>query len=208
MLTEGRNLIAILRGITPDAAEDIGHALFDAGITRIEVPLNTLGALDSIAILVRVLGDRALIGAGTVTTGEQVRAVADIGGRLIVSPNFDPDVVHETRRHALISMPGVMTPSECFAAHKAGAGALKLFPAFQIGPAGMAALRAVLPRGCLVYPVGGVGPADFGQWLAAGADGFGLGGALFNPGTSAEMVARNAARIVASWDTATKGVAV
>lgn len=208
MLTEGRKLFAILRGITPDAARDIGHALFDAGITRIEVPLNTVNALESIAILVRALGDRAMIGAGTVTTRQQVRAVAEIGGGLIVSPNFDPDVVQETRARALVSMPGVMTPSECFAAHKAGADALKLFPAFQIGPAGMAALRAVLPRGCPVYPVGGVGPEHFGQWLAAGADGFGLGGALYSPGISAAMVGRNAARVVAAWDDATKGVAV
>jgi 2-dehydro-3-deoxyphosphogalactonate aldolase len=208
MMTDGRNLIAILRGVTPDTVSDIGHALFDCGIARIEVPLNTHRALDSIATLVDALGDRALIGAGTVITREQVRAVAEIGGRLIVSPNFDPDVVQETRRSALVSMPGVVTPSECFAALKAGADALKLFPAFHVGPDGLAALRAVLPRGCAIYPVGGVAPEHFGQWLAAGADGFGLGGALYQPGDSAAIVGRKAARVVAQWDRATKGVAV
>ncbi|MDA0187544.1 MAG: 2-dehydro-3-deoxy-6-phosphogalactonate aldolase [Proteobacteria bacterium] len=207
-MTDGRNLIAILRGVTPDAVSDIGHALFDCGITRIEVPLNTHRALDSIATLVDALGDRALIGAGTVITREQVRTVAEIGGRLIVSPNFDPDVVQETRRRALVSMPGVVTPSECFAALKAGADALKLFPAFHIGPEGLAALRAVLPRGCAIYPVGGVAPEHFGQWLVAGADGFGLGGALYQPGDSAAIVGRKAARVVAQWDRATKGVEV
>lgn len=203
-----RNLVAILRGITPDMAAAVGDALFDAGITGIEVPLNTPGALDSIAILARGLGDRALIGAGTVLAPEQVRAVAEIGGRLIVAPNFDPAVVAETRKLGLVSMPGVLTPSECFAAYTAGADALKLFPAFQIGPAGLAALRTVLPRDCALYPVGGVAPAQFGAWLAAGADGFGLGGALYRPGDTVEAVARNAVRIVAAWDDASKGVAV
>lgn len=207
-MTDGRNLIAILRGVTPDKVSDIGHALFDCGIARIEVPLNTHRALDSIATLVDALGDQALIGAGTVITREQVRAVAEIGGRLIVSPNFDPDVVQETRRRALVSMPGVVTPSECFAALKVGADALKLFPAFHVGPDGLAALRAVLPRGCAIYPVGGVAPEHFGQWLAAGADGFGLGGALYQPGDSAAIVGRKAARVVTQWDRATKGMAV
>ena len=208
MMMPGRPLIAILRGITPDAAAEIGHALYAAGITRMEVPLNTAGALESIAALVAALGDRALIGAGTVITPDQVAAVAEIGGRLIVSPHVDPAVVHETRRRALISMPGVLTPSECFAACNAGAHALKLFPAFQIGPAGLAALRTVLPRGTALYPVGGIGPDQFAQWLDAGADGFGLGGSLYQPGHDARAVARHAARLVAAWDAATKGIAV
>ena len=207
-MNHGRKLSAILRGMTPDEARPIGRALFAAGIVRIEVPLNTPGALDSIAIMARDLGDAALIGAGTVLAVDQVRAVAGAGGRLIVSPNFDPDVVAETRRRALVSVPGVLTPSECFAALKAGADGLKIFPAFQMGPEGVRILRPVLPRDAQLYMVGGIAPAQFADWLAAGADGFGLGGALYRPGLSATDVARNAAQVVAVWDDATRGMAV
>ncbi len=203
-----RNLIAILRGLTPDEALPVGEALLSAGITRIEVPLNSPRPLESIRILADHLGQHALIGAGTVTAPDEVREVADAGGRLIVSPNFDADVVAETKRLGLFSFPGVLTPSECFAALKARADGLKVFPAFQMGIEGLKAIRAVLPKGTQLYMVGGVGPDSFAEWLAASANGFGLGSSLYAPGMEAEEVHRRARRMVAAWDDATKGVAV
>ncbi|MCT4683355.1 MAG: 2-dehydro-3-deoxy-6-phosphogalactonate aldolase [Roseicyclus sp.] len=203
-----RKLIAILRGLTPDEALPVGEALFSAGITRIEVPLNSPRPLESIRILADHLGQSALIGAGTVTAPDEVREVADAGGRLIVSPNFDADVVVETKRLGLLSFPGVLTPSECCAALKARADGLKVFPAFQMGIEGLKAIRAVLPKGTQLYMVGGVGPDSFAEWLSASADGFGLGSSLYKPGMEAEEVHRRARRMVAAWDDATKGVAV
>ena len=203
-----RNLIAILRGLTPDEALPVGEALLSAGITWIEVPLNSPRPLESIRILADHLGRNALIGAGTVTAPDEVREVADAGGRLIVSPNFDAAVVAETKRMGLLSFPGVLTPSECFAALKARADGLKIFPAFQMGIEGLKAVRAVLPKGAQLYMVGGVGPESFAEWLAASADGFGLGSSLYKPGMEAEEVHRRARRMVAAWDDATKGIAV
>lgn len=195
-----RNLIAILRGLRPDEAADIGAALIEAGIDRIEVPLNSPDPLDSIGRLATAFGDRAQIGAGTVLSVADVRAVADRGGRLIVSPNADADVIAETRRLGLAAYPGVFTASECFAALKAGADGLKIFPAFQMGVKGLKALRDVLPTATQVYAVGGVGAADFAEWRAAGANGFGIGGALYKPGASAEDVAAKAAALIAAYD--------
>ncbi len=153
-----RPLIAILRGVTPDAVGGIGAALIDAGIDRIEVPLNSPEPLESIRILAGRFGDRAEIGAGTVLTVAEVAAVAAAGGRMIVSPNADPDVIRATRAAGLASYPGVFTATEAFAALKAGASALKLFPASLMGTDGFRALAAVLPRDVPVYAVGGVGP--------------------------------------------------
>ncbi|WP_170349910.1 2-dehydro-3-deoxy-6-phosphogalactonate aldolase [Ruegeria atlantica] len=197
-----RPIIAILRGIAPSDATDVGRALIDAGIDKIEVPLNSPDPLASIAVLANEFSDRALIGAGTVLTSQQVDMVSEVGGRLIVSPNCDPEVISHTHRLGLESWPGIFTPTEAFAALQAGASGLKLFPGALAGPTGLAALRAVLPTGTQVYAVGGAGPENFDLWIKASADGFGIGSALFKPGMTASEVAERATQIVTAYDKA------
>lgn len=189
-------IIAILRGLTPAEALPVGRALLEAGIDRIEVPLNSPQPLDSIRLMATALAGQATIGAGTVLTAEQVAQVEDAGGRMIVSPNADPAVIRETRARGLESWPGVYTATECFAAIAAGATGLKLFPADQAGPGMLKALRAVLPQDLPVYAVGGAGPENFAEWLQAGAQGFGIGSALYRPGDAPETVAARARAIV------------
>lgn len=198
-----RPLIAILRGIRPDEAVAHAEALMAAGITTIEVPLNSPEPFDSIARLLAAFGDRALIGAGTVLDPGQVARLAGMGARLVVSPDADPEVIAATRAAGMESWPGVMTPTEAFAAIRAGATGLKLFPASLVGPAGLAAIRAVLPPDLPVYAVGGAGPENFGDWIAAGASGFGIGTAIYRPGQPVAQTADAAARVVAAHDAAT-----
>jgi 2-dehydro-3-deoxyphosphogalactonate aldolase len=186
-------LVAILRGLTPAEAPAIGDALVDAGFTLIEVPLNSPDPLASIRLMADRLAGRALVGAGTVLTVEQVDAVASAGGTLIVSPNTDTRVIAAATARGLISLPGYYTASEAFAALAAGASALKLFPADAADPAMLKAHRAVLPRDTRVLAVGGITPATMAPWRAAGADGFGLGSHLYRPGKPATEVAQVAA---------------
>lgn len=197
-----RAIIAILRGITPGEAVAVTEALIGAGITRIEVPLNSPDPYDSIARMIMAADGRAEIGAGTVLDVPSVERLAGLGARMIVSPDCNPDVIAATKRMGMQSYPGVFTPTECFAALRAGADGLKLFPANLIGIQGFAAINAVLPVGTRTFAVGGVGAGDFAEWRQAGIAGFGLGTALYQPGLPPDEVARRAAGIVAAYDRA------
>lgn len=197
-----RDLIAILRGVCPDEAVAIGGALIGAGITKIEVPMNSPEPLKSIERLVKEFADVAEFGAGTVLSTQQVQQVSATGASLIVSPNCDPDVIDATKALSMKSYPGVLTPSECFMALRHKADGLKVFPAFQMGTDGLRAIRAVLPEQTPVFMVGGVGPENFADWIEAGATGFGLGSSLYKPGRTADEISKIAQEAVAAYDRA------
>jgi len=185
-------LIAILRGVRPDEVEEIGEALVGAGYTLIEVPMNSPDPLESVSRLALRFAGRAVIGAGTVLREDQVAAVSAAGGTMIISPNANLRVISASAAAGLVSLPGIATPSEAFAAIEAGATALKLFPAEAASPAVVKAMRAVLPKETRLLPVGGIAPGTMAPWTAAGAAGFGLGSALYKPGMSAAEVSTNA----------------
>jgi 2-dehydro-3-deoxyphosphogalactonate aldolase len=189
-------LIAILRGVTPGEVVAVGEALFDAGFRLIEVPLNSPEPLESIARLAKAFTNRAVIGAGTVLRVAEVSAVHTAGGAMIVSPNTNTEVIAATKKLGMVSLPGFATASEAFAALEAGATALKLFPAEGASPAVVKAIRAVLPAGVRVLPVGGITPGNLTPWREAGAAGFGIGSALYSPGVGLDEIARRARTFV------------
>lgn len=192
-------LVAILRGIRPDEVEAAADALVEAGFRLIEVPLNSPDPLLSIEKLARRVGDAAIVGAGTVLTVDQVALVQDAGGAMVVSPNTDIAVIAETARRGMVSLPGYFTPSEAFAALAAGASGLKLFPAEAATPAVIKAQRAVLPKEVPLLVVGGITPTNMEPWRQAGADGFGLGSALYRVGATTEEIAANARAFAQGW---------
>ncbi|MRD46499.1 2-dehydro-3-deoxy-6-phosphogalactonate aldolase [Caenimonas koreensis DSM 17982] len=191
-------LVAILRGLQPAEAADIGTALVASGWRLIEVPLNSPDPLKSIATLASQFPN-ALIGAGTVLDAQQVRDVHAAGGQLIVAPNFNAEVAAEATRMGLLYVPGVMTPTEAFAALAAGAHALKLFPAEMISPTAVKAMRAVLLVEAKLIPVGGIHVRNMAEYRAAGASGFGIGSSLFKPGMTAAQVQRQALEFKSAW---------
>jgi 2-dehydro-3-deoxyphosphogalactonate aldolase len=196
-------LVAILRGVTPAEVVSIGAVLIEAGFAMIEVPLNSPDPIESIANLQAAFGDRALIGAGTVTSVARVADVAATGAKLLVMPHADVAVIRAAKAAGMVCVPGVLTPTEGFAALAAGADALKLFPAELAGPSVLRALRSVFPAGTAFLPVGGIKPDNMGGFVAAGAAGFGLGSALYRPGDDVATVGANAAAFVAAWQSLT-----
>ncbi|MER9139853.1 2-dehydro-3-deoxy-6-phosphogalactonate aldolase [Mesorhizobium sp. M0830] len=200
-----RGLVAILRGLKPTEAIAIGQALFDAGIEAIEVPLNSPEPFSSIAGIVEALPKTALVGAGTVLTPADVDSLHKAGGRLLVSPNIDAEVMARAMSYGMVTMPGVFTPTEAFQAIRLGASALKFFPASVLGAAGISAMRAVLPAQTVVGAVGGVSEKDFAGYKAAGVTAFGLGSSLYKPGMSVDDVAARAQAAVTAWDAAFGG---
>lgn len=195
-----REIIAILRGVTPGEALPVAQCLIDAGITKIEVPLNSPDPFKSIGAMVREFGGDAVIGAGTVLSVEQAVSLRDAGGTRMVSPDCNTQVISAAKSMGMQAVPGVMTPTECFAALRAGADGLKLFPAFAVGPPALQAMRVVLPAEAKIYAVGGAGPDNFAEWRAAGADGFGIGTGIFRPGFTVADIAPRAEKIVAAYD--------
>lgn len=200
----GRGLVAILRGLKPEEALDVGRAVFDAGIEAIEVPLNSPDPFRSIELLAKAL-PQALVGGGTVVWGKDVDRLNDAGGRLLVSPNIDAEVMGRAAVHKMVTMPGVFTPTDAFLALRLGASALKFFPASVLGTGGISAIRAVLPKETQVGVVGGVSEADFAAYAKVGVQLFGLGSSLYKPGMAAADVGARARAAVAGWDAIGKG---
>ncbi|WP_210541916.1 2-dehydro-3-deoxy-6-phosphogalactonate aldolase [Rhodoferax sp. PAMC 29310] len=202
LLTQARRmpLVAILRGLVPAEAAAIGSALYEGGFRALEVPLNRPGAIECIDVLTRALPADALIGGGTMLSKADVDAVHGAGGRLMVSPNCDVRVIAHAASLGMLCAPGVVTPTEAFAALQAGAHALKLFPADMVGHSGLKALLSVVPADTDFWPVGGVTPESMGPWVKAGAAGFGIGGQLFSPGTTAAEVGVKARAYLQAWE--------
>ncbi len=193
-------LVAILRGLKPENARDVGFALVEAGFRIIEVPLNSPEPFRSIEILAKSLPKNVLVGAGTVLDPDNVNGIHDVGGRLIVMPHADTEVIRRAKDLNLICTPGVATPTEAFAALKAGADAIKIFPAEAMPPHVVKAWRAVLPKDAILLPVGGIKPDTMRAYVEAGANGFGLGSALFTPAMSADEIGRNARTFADAWE--------
>ncbi|MFC5585339.1 2-dehydro-3-deoxy-6-phosphogalactonate aldolase [Nitratireductor kimnyeongensis] len=202
---EKRALVAILRGIRPSEVAAMTEMLIDEGITSIEVPLNSPEPFQSIETALAIAEDRALVGAGTVLTVEDVARLHDIGGRLVVSPNTDPEVIRHSVSLGMISMPGVFTPSEALLAHKCGASALKFFPASALGVSGIAAIKAILPKSAVVCAVGGVSDATLADYFGIGVRAFGLGTGLYRPGDAVDIVRARARKTVEAYDRALTG---
>lgn len=192
-------LVAILRGLAPGEAAAAGAALFEAGFRLLEVPLNRPGAVEAIAILARMAPPDAIVGGGTMLSVADVDAVHGAGGRLLVAPNCNAQVIAHGAALGMLCAPGVATPTEGFAALAAGAQALKIFPAEMVGHAGLKAFKTVLPPGTPLWPVGGVTPESMPAWIAAGATGFGIGGQLYTPSLGAAELGQRAASFVAAW---------
>lgn len=193
-------LVAILRGLGPDEALDVGDALISAGFKVVEVPLNSPQPFVSIEKLAAHLGDEAIVGAGTVLKLDDVQKLHDVGGQICISPNTNPEIIRFAKALGLISFPAFFTPTEAFAAIDAGADALKLFPAELAGPKGLKAVKAVLPRSLPVFPVGGVEPGNMKEFVAAGAAGFGIGSSVYKPGDTPEIVHAKATAFVDAWN--------
>jgi len=192
-------LVAILRGIRPEEAADVGLALVEAGFLCLEVPLNSPEPFASIRAMKDAVGERALVGAGTVLNVADVKSVRDAGGEIVISPNCDPAVITATKALGMTSMPAFFTPSEAFSALQAGADGLKLFPAEATSPAALKAIRAVLPKDTAVFVVGGVAPDTMAPWRDVGAFGFGIGSSLYTPGRDANDVAKRARAFTSAW---------
>lgn len=195
-------LVAILRGLEPERAVAVAQVLIDAGIELIEVPMNSPEPLRSIAAIIEAFDAQAMIGAGTVMSVDTVDDLAQLGASLVVAPNCDDRVIARADTHGMLALPGVMTPTEMFAAIESGAAGLKIFPAELFTPAAVKAVRAVLPPELPVFAVGGVNASNMADYLKAGATGFGLGSALFKPGKPVEEVAADAREIVAAFQAA------
>ena len=195
-------IVAILRGISPDEAIVVGQALFDAGVRVVEVPLNSPAPFLSIAKLAKEFAGRMIVGAGTVLTIQDVNMLKSAGGEICVSPDCNEAVIARAVELGMMPLPGVFTPTEAFAAIRAGATNLKLFPAEAASPAVIKAWKAVLPKGVKIYAVGGVTPENMSEWLAAGASGFGIGSSIYKPGMSVDAVREAAEKLVSAWNVA------
>lgn len=200
--TRHRGIVAILRGVRPDEVEAIAETLIDAGITLIEVPLNSPDPFDSIARLVKLSAGRALVGAGTVLSAAEVDRLSEIGSQIVISPNTNSEVIRRTRTCDMFSMPGVFTASDAFNALEAGAHVLKFFPADTLGPGGISGIKAVLPAGTPIAAVGGIDEASFAAYRTRDIHGFGIGSTLYKPGRTAHETGRIARKLVAAFDAA------